>query len=612
MRSSSMPPEEILQILKDLYLLYSCTGLSVEQQHTSVTSLLQFFTDCTLPDADLPTNYLHLILASEKTKPKLFTFEAFLEIVGKVSSAVYPDLPDTSHSIYRFLDNHVLPLYDKKCSEECVSLEIDTHTLDMINAILPMLKELYIKEFPWELSSVTTPAFIKTNSKKKIHTILSTLKIVPHLLGPSKSLRICKLLMGNSVFFSELNFQCELLGKFFTLRHFVECLIHCCENSNISKSVPPSARFSIFLQHLEASKTFNNASVSFALLKVPNVLGLLKDRSQSELTSNGASTETLNQGEMRASSMLEDLEGVFRIYSTWSNKTSKHSVTLHRFIAMLGDAQLLEKKDQAPAVKKHEAELVFCAISSTKRGTSHTMEHGKINFAQFFKAVEILAKKIYPGEGSEALKVLISRNLVKLTENSYEKEVQAVQHMLKDSSLAEVLYMLGQCLIPYVRYYFTEKEQMTFEQFIRFCTDFSVFPDLVPRMKLYPIFYCLAGSYARNTMALTGTRSLEKLLDSDDEYLEAQFINFELFIECIAICALEAASINRSPEEKIAFAIEKITQSKGAADISLKSGFTRSSNVDRTDLFNYLKDDGTKSMKKLNFMQQLFNKSHLK
>lgn len=607
MKSAEMQPGEIVQILKELYLLYSCSGLSVEQDYITTTELLKFFKDCTLPEAVFSNQSLELIFTSKKTKAKVLTFEVFLEILGAVSKSTYSALAE-SDSLYYFLDFHVFPLYSYKASNEVKKLEINHLTSELLNEVLPMLREIYIQEFPWELPSTEPKKFVKAKSKQKILKFLNTFKITPSLVGPAKALKICKLLIGNSVFLANVEYNIETLGHVFTFTHFVECLLYCCEVSSI-ECEDFTQKFFLFLQNIETAKNFSSISINFSLLKARNLVNLMKSK-DSDDESHASSTQTLNLSEIRIANLLENLEDLFRIYSTWSKKTQKHLVTLHKLVTMLTDANLIYDKVMKFGVKRYEIELIFSSVS-TKKANSDCSEHGKINFNQFFNLLENISKKIYPElEGTNPLKLLISKHLLKLTENTYENEVRALHHMLKDSNLLEALYGLSHILSPFAKFYMSENGQMSIDQFLKFCTEFCIFPDLIPKIKLSPIFYCLARDFAKNTMALTGTRSLGKLLSCMDEYVEAQFIDFDFFCDCIAICALESVSVNRSPDEKIRAAIEKIAQSPGAANISLKSGHTRCSNLDRNDFLKCFISE--KAPEKLTFLQQLYNKPVLK
>ena len=274
---------------------------------------------------------------------------------------------------------------------------------------------------------------------------------------------------------------------------------------------------------------------------------------------------------------------------------------MNKFINLLTEAGIINNKTQE--IQKHEVELIFIQNSFNKGKN----DQGKLNFSQFFKSIENIAKKFFPElEGPNAVKSLLKQNLMKLKKNTYENDIRAVHLMLQEPNMFEVLNFLKETLIPYSKFYLNKQGLMAFDGFMKFCKDFSIFPDFLPKIKLKSIFYCLAATYAKNAMMLTGTRSLAKLLNSNEEYVESEFINFDLFVDCIAISALETVSINRSPEEKIVAGIEKITQSNGSANISLKSGYTRSGRLKKTDFFVYSKPATEEP--KPTFLQNLYNK----
>jgi hypothetical protein len=141
-------PEKIIQILQEIYLLYSCKGINSEQTNITVKNLFRFFNDCELSKNLISTSCLDLIFISEKQKKSVFDFEAFLEIITRVSKAVYPEFIESSEAIYKFLENHVMTLYQKIHKTQNLLDQMDTQSLEILNLIVPMLKDMYKQEFP--------------------------------------------------------------------------------------------------------------------------------------------------------------------------------------------------------------------------------------------------------------------------------------------------------------------------------------------------------------------------------------------------------------------------------------------------------------------------------
>ena len=144
--------------------------------------------------------------------------------------------------------------------------------------------------------------------------IFASLKIVPQLLGCAKALRICNLLLENSNLLGS-NFQFKPIGTIFTFQHFIESFVHVCSESNISKNLSFHERFLIFLRHIEAHKSFGNF-INFSLLKAPQVLDIITSSNTEDQEINETLSQTLTFEEIRLSNLLEDLEDIFRSYST--------------------------------------------------------------------------------------------------------------------------------------------------------------------------------------------------------------------------------------------------------------------------------------------------------
>lgn len=575
-------PRQILSILNEIFQDYSTSGPNLDKM--SSKNFQTFLNDCNIHEAIISKQSISLILASEQHKQQFIDFKCFLQCLIKVSKAIYPNLLETSDCIYHFLDRHITDLYIHLSSEIKLLEILSIQTYDVLNQVTPMITELYKSEFAWELFNDFDLPLVKKKSQEKLRSLSKTLRITPDLISHQKSLKIIKAVISNASYVNSVSLICEYIGSVFTLKHFLVYLMYCCSESGIQEEEFYEKLISFF-QHIEAWLP-TCATVKFSLLKAPKILNAL------------AEAPTMEISTFKSSQVLETLETVFRIYSTWQEKTKKHTLNLNRFLKILNDANVWDKSSPK-SLQKNETELVFIKITSSRPKSSK--DFGKMDFAMFTQAINTISQKLFPG--SSHLKQFCRQYFPALIEKSYENEVKAVILMLKDQSLVEIVMLLSEALQPYSKYYMNENSLVNFENFLRFCRDFSVFPDLIQIKKLVPIFYTQASAFAKNTMMLTGTKSLEKLLKTEDEYVEPEFLNFELFVDCIAVCALEAHTVNKTSEEKLLFAISKITQSQGANDISRKSGNTRSSVLDKQD-FLMCSDTG-QNKKNLTFIDHL-------
>jgi hypothetical protein len=563
-------PFEIVKVLKEIFLVYSQAGPCLDLM--SRKNFLEFFKDCRVSHEKIKTQDVELLLASEQRKNKFLGFECFLQVITRVSKIVYPNLNDPSESIYNFLDRHIISLYNSIESDIKLIDVLSLSSLEILDDIFPMISDLYKSEFPWEIFNSQDLSSIKKSSQSKILTLVKVFRIFPDLISYPKTLKLLKLILNNEDFVQGFPFECIKQGTVFTSRHFLCFLFYCCEHSSIRED-DNGKRLVSFFQHIEAWLP-TGSSVRFSLIRAPKVINY------------AAEPDTVEVPVLKGPQTLESLENVFRIYSVWQEKLKKHTVSLNRFVTLANNAGLLNK------INIREIELLFFKITSKRNKSSK--EQGKMDFTLFCQAINEISLKLYPGP--KALKTFCQNFFNKLLDKSYETEVKAVLLLLKEPSLLELTLNLSETLHQFSRFYMNENQLMNFEVFFKFCKDFSVFPDLIQRKKLTPIFYTLASTYSNNAMMLTGTKSLEKMLASEDEYLEPQFINFELFVEAIAVCALENCNVNRTSEQKLDFAIHKIAQSQGANEISRKSGHTRSGLIGKSFCLPMVENQEKKKM----------------
>jgi len=121
---------------------------------------------------------------------------------------------------------------------------------------------------------------------------------------------------------------------------------------------------------------------------------------------------------------------------------------------------------------------------------------------------------------------------------------------------------------------------MNFEAFVRFCTHFTLFPDLVSKSDLHRIFMSLAFS-EDHSMILDKSQTLNKsqirsltsisTISSPSHKKDHSYLDCHLFIQALAFCGMTidlTREMRVLPEDKQAFEkifllIEKIALSEG-------------------------------------------------
>ena len=69
--------------------------------------------------------------------------------------------------------------------------------------------------------------------------------------------------------------------------------------------------------------------------------------------------------------------------------------------------------------------------------------------------------------------------------------------VLKDPEVIDVLNHVHKSIIYYYNFYSDTYGFLNFDNFIRFCRDFSIFPDIVSKPKLLRFFQALAAIHAQ-------------------------------------------------------------------------------------------------------------------
>lgn len=103
---------------------------------------------------------------------------------------------------------------------------------------------------------------------------------------------------------------------------------------------------------------------------------------------------------------------------------------------------------------------------------------------------------------------------------------------------------------------------MNFDGFLRFCSDFEIFPDILSKPKLMRFFKTLSGFYESTSKQNQMLNEEENQVKSSSP-LPENVIDEHLFIEALALTAFEIAYQNPQPSncEKIILLMERLNHS---------------------------------------------------
>lgn len=182
---------------------------------------------------------------------------------------------------------------------------------------------------------------------------------------------------------------------------------------------------------------------------------------------------------------------------------------------------------------------------SEKRGAgvkgSANVSIKMMEFEQFVSGLELISKKIFPElNNEESLEKIICQYIIPLDKATISDRgisndtLQNLMQLLKESGMTKFLNVVHRSLLPYFKMNANSKGLMTLEGFVKFCTDFELFPDVITKPRLNRIYYTIASIPSGSNI-----QNVSKT-DINEASIKAQtVIDDNLFVEAIALCSLE-------------------------------------------------------------------------
>jgi len=158
---------------------------------------------------------------------------------------------------------------------------------------------------------------------------------------------------------------------------------------------------------------------------------------------------------------------------------------------------------------------------------------------------------------------------------------------------------------------------MEYDLFMKFCRDFTIFPEMCTKPTLHSIFYNLALEEAEVSAELYQRIMRSKV--KREVFKNGEYLDEERFIRAMILCAFKSRTLEETidPLEKVLSFIEKILQSKGVAIVKKRIGKTRVSADDidpmheiRRKYAEYFTDEEKPSYKQ-DLLNQVFNESDI-
>ena len=238
----------------------------------------------------------------------------------------------------------------------------------------------------------------------------------------------------------------------------------------------------------------------------------------------------------------------------------------NKLIKMLKDASLFRHNrstdtfdvsvGNAPIMLGLSSTDIDLLLAKVNRNSSN------MSFNVFIQFIEMIAVKMNPKLSTEtAFKKLIEECFVNLDNEAFSQanvdSIEEKMNMIQEPEIIEALGMLHRSIIFFYRCFADGKGYMKFDAFIKFCREFSLFPDIISKQKLLKIFFALAN-IQNETEAPQNSISVDLR-----ETPESDSIDEHLFVEALALVAVENSSPDDNALKLICHLVERMAQSNG-------------------------------------------------
>jgi len=480
--------------------------------------------------------------------------------------------------------------------------EIKKETIEILSSISETLLQVYNAYFPWEKHTSESYDIILNKSTNITMKFLSEFDICPAILTKANGFSLFShILTDKNIYTIDCIPKNGFIGTVFTFPKFVDFIYkissYVCDFSN-SANLDQSEKLCFLLERMELSIGFTNLekktnrphNSKTSLIPPTNLLRKLVEQKTLNFTDDKKPEENkqklaeinLNNNEKKQSPKKEKTEylqiideyresliTIFEKYSSFGEPLNTTNLKSAKFVKMLRDAGLLliTKKDPNFSETQHplnflninDANIIYSKVTSQKSvdpsdrnskniigripfnasNKDYSSSTNRMNFETFINSLFLIAQKTMPlSPYEESIPYIIKLHLYKLLPESVtERNVSNNQlfelmQILKDKTMVQLLGLVHKSLQPYYNYYASQNGLMSTEGFLKFCSDFSIFPDVTSKAKLMRMFEILSNIYI-----CTFESSHKQLKMAESKY--NGYINDHLFIEALALCALE-------------------------------------------------------------------------
>lgn len=268
---------EILQKLKTIFRHYSRSGDKSTASHLKLSKYRKMINDCAgLVDSSMTLENLELYFTSYNKSKNGLDFEAFLELLAKISYQKYSSLHYTNkEALQCLLEAFILPLYDQISTEdgrletELFGEKINEEILTVIKGIYPVLIRIYKEYFAWENKRVDKINLLKAKSEEGFWAFLRDFEIYPGMITKTLGNSLWSQILDpenndirGDLFENDSWLKTKDVGILFKFTKFCQILVKIAflsnkqpsqENKNLKK-ISQVQQFISFLERMEFSR----------------------------------------------------------------------------------------------------------------------------------------------------------------------------------------------------------------------------------------------------------------------------------------------------------------------------------------------------------------------
>ena len=533
-------------MLGRLFAVYAAERSGGGASQLPLSKYKQIVRDSGLLKTGFAPQAVELVFCSSTHHKSRMQLATFLDSLPRLAAAKWPEI-SAQQATVRLVNDYLLPLYVRVCGDDQAldCQEADPEVRQLLRQAFPVLREIYTAYFSWEVSGAASDV-IADRSQAAYFEYLRAFDVCPQLVSKPEVFDLWRELQEAKeslrLFANQLlPSPAEEQGRVFSLGLFLVSLYL------LSAAVGP--RESRREQTMELLARME-ASQGFATLKTRTHT----PRTESSfLVPSRPSSARPSQRPSPSDQHSQRLLCLFQRYSAFGNQMNSTRLGSSQFARLFRDCQLDIKAD---------LDVVYSQLTG----------RGKMDFPTFQRALELVACRMFPELSPEQAHVtLLEEYILRLDAqlqlappDSYF--VTRLAALLQDAEVLDVLSLSHSAVVYYYNYYSDSQGFLNYNNFIKFCRDFAVFPDMCTKPKLLTLFNALAGVFSAGQDKRPGDP--EGVIDEN------------LFVEALALVAQELeVSAAPSPVQRIFILLEKLNQSAGPAKVMQGLGHGRSSAV---------------------------------